>query len=508
MTEVRVEDGLAEGARDDYARQRLGVRGLASDTLFYGATRALLKALAFLLVPLYAHFLAPEEFGRLEIVLAAIAVVDVLITAGMDGTFARFYFDRDEPAWRRQIITLYLLIESIYPACVVFPLVIYSASISERVFGAEAYAAFFVIALVDVYLTNIVDLPMNLTRLRRKRATFAAYSLARGLTQILFSVLLVAVWHLEVKGILIASLVAVSTAFVYTAREWVRDLTRRVSLRVAREMISFAWPGIFGGLGFYVLNLLDRFVIKHYHGLADNGLYGVAFRYSQVVVVAVFAFRMGWTPWHYPWLRSGRHPELVARGANYYFFAVGFLAVLVSAWILPFFRVAMPEEYWAASKAVAPLSLAAMAMGAWTIFGVGLSVTKRMRRQPPIVLVGAAIATGLYFLLIPPFSYVGAAWATVASLWLLSLGVLAVAERFYPIPWQWRRILLAVGLAFALGLAALAIDAWLPIGLSLPARAGVTAAYPLALLAVGFFPRSDLAAARAAARRLGARLRR
>ena len=47
---------------------------------------------------------------------------------------------------------------------------------------------------------------MNLTRLRRQRRRFAAYSLTRGVTQIVMSVLLVAVWQLGVKGILIASL--------------------------------------------------------------------------------------------------------------------------------------------------------------------------------------------------------------------------------------------------------------------------------------------------------------
>src|SRR6185503_1899737 len=110
--------------RGDYAGRRLVIAGLASDAFVYGGTRALLKSLSFLLVPLYAHFVAPAEFGRLELVLATVAIVDVLITAGMDGVFARFYFDRDEPLWRRQVITLYLVIESVYPAFVVFPLVL------------------------------------------------------------------------------------------------------------------------------------------------------------------------------------------------------------------------------------------------------------------------------------------------------------------------------------------------------------------------------------------------
>lgn len=500
---TRVQPGAPAEQRRDYEQQRRGISALASDAAFYGGVRAILKSLAFLLVPLYAHFLAPAEFGRLELVLATVAVVDVLITAGMDGVFARFYFDRDEPQWRRQIISLYLVIESVYPALVVFPLVIVSASLSDRIFGAETYAAFFVIALVDVYLTNIVDLPMNLTRLRRRRRRFAFYSLTRGLTQVVMSVLLVAVWHLGVKGILIASLSAVGVAFVVTAREYVFDLTRRINWRTGLEMVQFAWPGIIGGLAFYAMSLLDRFIVKHYHGLADAGLYGVAFRYSQVVVVAVLAFRMGWTPWHYPWLRSGRHPEMVARGSNYYFVATGFLAVLVSAWILPVFHVLMPERYWDATRGVAPLALAAVGMGAYTVFAVGLNVTKRMRLLPPLALCSAAIAVGLYFALIPPFSFVGAAWATAAATASLALLVLAVSNRIYPVPWDWPRIALVIATAVALCLASLAVDAWLPIAASIPVRLAIVLAFPAILLALRFFPREDLAAIRARVRRLG-----
>lgn len=503
MSELRAEETLREESQDDRGpASRLGVAALARDATIYGGTRVLLKSLAFLLVPLYAHFLSPTQFGILELVIATIAVVDVLIAANMDGVFMRFYFDRDDSAWRRQIISIYLVIETVYPAVVVGTLIAFSGVISDRVFGSSAYSVFFVIALVDVYLTNIVDLPMMLCRVRRKPYTFAAYSLARGLVQIVASVLLVAVFEVGVKGILIASLSSVCFAFLITLREYVRDLTRVTEWRVAREMASFAWPGIIGGLSFYALNLMDRFFVKHYHGLADSGLYGAAFRYSQVVLVAVLAFRLGWTSWHYSWLNSGRHEQMVARGANYYFFATGFLAVLVSAWILPVFHVAMPTRYWDATPAVAPLALAALATGAYNIFAVGLNVKKRMRLLPPLAVGGALVAVGLYFLLIPPYSFQGAAWATAASFAILALATALVAHRIYPVPWDRYRILLAVTAAAGLCLASLAVDDSVSLGSSIPIRVAITAAFPLLLFAFRFFPPGDLAAVRTRLRRL------
>jgi O-antigen/teichoic acid export membrane protein len=497
VSEVRAEERLRD--EDEGVPRRLGLTALAQDAAIYGGVRVFLKSLAFLLVPLYARFLTPAEFGVLELVLAFTAFIDVFIN--MSGVLARFYFDRDDARWRKQSITLFFLIESVYPAVLIGALILFSNGLAGAVTGEEVYASLIVIALVDLYLTNIVDISMALCRLRRKPWTFAFYALTRGLTQIVLAVLLVAVWQFGVKGILVASLVSAGVVFVVSAREYVRDLVRNVDWRVGWEMIAFGSPLIVGAFAFYALNLADRFFIRHYHGLADNGLYGVAFRYSQVVLVGVFAFRMGWPQWHYSWLSSERHPEMVARGANWFAAGIGFLVVLVSAWILPLFHLLMPEQYWDATVAVAPLSLAAMATGAYAVTGVGLNVTKRVGLIPVIALFAAAVAVGLYFLLIPPFSYVGAAWATVTALWLMALLVGIVSQRIYPVPWDRRRLPLAVGATVALALAALALDAWVPFSASLPLRVAITAAYPAVLLLGGFLTPAEQSRLRRLVRR-------
>ena len=261
-------------------------------------------------------------------------------------------------------------------------------------------------------------------------------------------------------------------------------------------MLEFSWPAIVSGVAFYALNFLDRFFVAHFHGTADTGLYGAAFRYSQVVIVGVFAFRMGWSQWHFSWLHTDRHPQMVARAANYFFFAIGFLVALVSLWILPLFHLLMPERFWEATYAVPPLALAAAGTGAFTVFAVSVNVTKRMRLLLPLSAGSALLAIGLYFLLIPPYSFLGAAWATAVSFAAMATGMLVICQRIYPVPWEWRRIGLAIVVTVGLSLAALALDAWVPFYASLPVRAVLTLAFPLLLVAAGFFPPGDLRAAR------------
>jgi O-antigen/teichoic acid export membrane protein len=192
---------------------------------------------------------------------------------------------------------------------------------------------------------------------------------------------------------------------------------------------------------------------------------------------------------------------MVARGASWFFGALGFLVVLVSAWILPLFHLLMPERYWEATEAVPPLSIAAMATGAYAVTAVGLNVTKRMRLIIPTVLAAAIVAVGLYFLLIPPYGFVGAAWATAGGLWSASIFVGIVSHRIYPVPWEWRRVGLAVGVTLGLALASLAVDSRVPFDASLPVRVAITLAYPAALLLGGFLTAAER-------RRLTGRLRR
>jgi hypothetical protein len=79
VTEIRAGEASPKSQEEHGAPPRgLGVGALAEDALIYGGARVVLKSLAFLLVPLYAHFLAPADFGVLELVLAIVAFIDVL----------------------------------------------------------------------------------------------------------------------------------------------------------------------------------------------------------------------------------------------------------------------------------------------------------------------------------------------------------------------------------------------------------------------------------------------
>ena len=112
------------------------------------------------------------------------------------------------------------------------------------------------------------------------------------------------------------------------------------------------------------------------------------------------------------------------------------------------------------------------------------------------VVTGAAagVNVALNLLVIHPYGMMGAAIATVAAYSTMFLGMVWWSQRIYPVPYQWRRVVTAA----ATGIGLVAVGKLAGGGLAVALLLAL--AYPLALLALGFY----LPAER---RAIGARLR-
>ena len=111
---------------------------------------------------------------------------------------------------------------------------------------------------------------------------------------------------------------------------------------------------------------------------------------------------------------------------------------------------------------------------------IGVGRAKRTQFNWVVTGVAALVNVALNLILIPPYGIMGAAVATVAAYVVMFLGMTWYAQRVFPVPYQWRRVLTAVAAALVLLLLGRQLG-------GLAAAIGLTIAYPLALLLLGFF---------------------
>ena len=264
-----------------------------------------------------------------------------------------------------------------------------------------------------------------------------------------------------------------------------------------RSMLAFAIPAMFTAISFFFLKLSDRFFLLHYQGIAVVGLYTVANSLSQPLYIVGMAFRMAWPQWHYAKLNEPeKHKRMVSRSSTYFMAFNGILLVLVGFYLPLVIHVLLNEKFWSVGPTTFVLTLSVALYNLYFIFWIGANVAKKNRLIPVITLVASGVNVGLNFLLVPTYGMWAAAWTTTIGFGILAVLVYFISNRWYPIPYEWRRLItlavataLTLGAGWAIGLAT-GVSVHQPLGDLILGELAMTPAllvFPLVLWATRFF---------------------
>jgi O-antigen/teichoic acid export membrane protein len=246
-------------------------------------------------------------------------------------------------------------------------------------------------------------------------------------------------------------------------------------------MNRFGMPLVPSALFLWALNFSDRFFLVKLSGPREVGLYSIGVRMASAIILLLAAFRTAWPAFAYS-IEDDREAKRA------YSFVLTYIVVITSwmalglgvlaPWLV---RLLTTPAFYSAERVVAPLAFAAAAFGAYIVVVIGIGRARKTRSNWVITGAACVLNIGLNLLLIPPYGMIGAAIATIGAYAMLFVGMAWRAQRIYPVPYQWRRVATAAGVAIALTVVGRVTDP------PLAAAIVVVAAYPLVLVPLGFY---------------------
>jgi O-antigen/teichoic acid export membrane protein len=462
------------------------LRRLATTGAAYTAASIFSKLIAVALLPLYTRYLTKADYGNAELMFAAVVSVSIVVRLGLIEALLRFYYKDDEdPGHIVSTSFAALFWVSTAAALVALP---FAGPISEALLGGPGHAApdLARISIGGLWVLTMFEFLLTLFRLEERARAYFVTTMLSVLAAIGLTVILVVGKGEGARGLLLGSY-ASGAAFVI-GLIWIhrRRLSLWIDRSLLRRLMRFGLPTMPAELSLYLLNFVDRIILVRSAGAGAVGLYSLAVKFAQGVNVLVRGFQLAWPPLAYSIRDDGEARRTYAVVVTWFTAGCAFVVAgmwLLSRWIV---RALAAPEFFGSYKAIGLVATGVTLYALYMVLVVILGRTGRTEFNFPATAAALAANIALNLALVPPLGIVGAGLALVASYLVVLALMYSFTQRLFPVPYEWgrlARIVLVSALLVGGGELLLPTDGF---G-ALLARIAFWLAYPLALLAVGFF---------------------
>jgi len=224
------------------------------------------------------------------------------------------------------------------------------------------------------------------------------------------------------------------------------DITRREEAIVCRpcwpvlrKYLRYSLPLLPTVVLYWVINSSDRYVIVHYLGLEQVGIYSAAYRLGQVLKLLVGPISFVLLPLVSRMWEAGQRDQVrryMAQSLKYYVF----LAAPASAGLIiigsSLLRFLGTGAFSVSQGLIAALVVGIFFVGLYQIYVYVLFLRERTKLLPMIFLLVATLNLGLNILIVPIIGILGAALTTCLSYFVQFVAVYWYAKRLFRIPVQ------------------------------------------------------------------------
>lgn len=448
------------------------LRQLISQTAIYGLSSIIGRFLNYLLVPLYTYYFSTAEYGVVSEFYAYAGFFAVLLVFGLETGFFRFREQQKSAS------------ESVYSTALSFVItanLIFVGSVyalSGDIAAALRYDSHpeYIIWFTQILaIDSVAALPFAKLRAENRALRFASLKVAEIIITIGLNLFFIVYCRhayenapgsvagrfydptLGVGYIFISNLVASAVKILLLRREF-RALGQGFDFSLFRKMIRYSMPMVIIGLAGIVNEMLDRAILKYLlpydpqTNLQMLGIYGACYKLSILMTLFIQAFRYAGEPFFFAHARRADAQRTYADVLKYFVIFCVFVFLLVTLYI-DIFKYFIGKEFRVGLNVVPILLMANLLFGIYVNLSVWYKLTDRTGLGAAVASMGAVITVILNVWWIPIMGYIGAAWATLCCYASMTLISYLLSRKYYPVPYDIKRILgyiaLGMGLYFA-----------------------------------------------------------
>ncbi len=421
------------------------LKQLSKDTAVYGISTIVGRFLTFLLVPFYTNVFLPSDYGVVSNLYIFIAIFNVVLIYGMDAAFLKFGSDIIIGDEKDNFSTPYL---SVFGVAAVLGLVILALKVpiySLLDIPSKFYSLIFYVAPI-LFIDSICVLPFIKLRLERKAKKFALFKTINIIVNVCLNLYLILDLKWGIEAVFFSNLIASAVSFVLVFPSVLKYLKLSINKVLLRRLLKFGLPYLPAGLAAMLIQGIDRPILTHLTDLSTTGLYSANYKLGIFMLLFVNMFQYAWQPFFLQTAKEKEAKNIFSKVLTYFTLAASFILVLVTLFINDFARISIHghtiigSEYLSGLIIVPVILLAYVFNGIYGIFTAGIYIEEKSIYVPIMTAIGAAVNVGFNYWLIPLWGIMGAAFATLASYFIVAVGYFIITQKIYRINYEYSKI--------------------------------------------------------------------
>lgn len=447
-----------------------GIKKLAGQTIWYGASSIAARFLNYLLTPYLTAVLAVSVYGEMSVLYAAIPFLNVVFTYGLDTAYFRYAKTPEQQAQVYNTATVSLVIST----AVLTTLLILFREPFALLVGLQKHPEYITWSALIIALDTLSVLAFAKLRFEGRPVKFATIKIAGILINIGLVFFFLSVCpaiqkrdpysfigtfykpSLAVGYIIIANLLQSLFTFLLLSKEFFA-FRWKFDAALWKSIMRYSMPLIIVGFAGMVNEVFDRIALRWWSSATSEtaamtqvGIYSACYKLSILITLFVQAFRMGAEPFFFKQAQAQEPQRVYARVMKFFVITICFMFLVVVLFLDVWKHFIQNPKQWEGLPVVPILLLANMFLGIYYNLSIWYKLSNKTMSGAWITLVGAVITLAVNYFFIPSFGYMACAWATFLCYGSMMVISYRWGQKEYPVPYATKKLVAYIVIAVLL----------------------------------------------------------
>lgn len=392
------------------------------NTSFYMFSSFLPVIVGFVMLPIYARFLTPADYGVVALVISLQSFLPIVMTFQIHKPISRFYFEyKDNSAQLKSYISTLLLTTFVVSTIALVIIIGFIDDIISLAFPKTVgYNELFIKGVLVSYITVYTTFAILLLKAKQKAKFFMIISIITFFISLIVNIIEIIVLKMGAVGIIEASLIVSIISFLFYVPTLKNYITTKIDFNIIRDSVSYSLPLIPHSLSGLIFMYSDRIILEKYVSITAIGLYTFSDRIAVMLKKALGEFNSAFSPYFKEVATSSK--ELAIKEVKKFSSVINYFLVMIVV-IISLFSVELVftflnVKYFSTWKIIPLLSSVYVFRSLYSFSSGGLFFEKKTGRVALITILAGVSNIVLNILFIPKYGIMAAVYSTIFAFFL------------------------------------------------------------------------------------------